>query len=196
MALTRTACFHVTVFGTVTTREAVLTTHTLVRVSPMLVLTIMMVEHFLDHNARLVSFINRKWKTAKRQKKNNALDVKCRSLNYCVVNFFATGNIGIGKNASQTGTLGAFAADRALDGRTAGSYTGYCAYAYEPSGTNAYWTVDLGKRHQILNITIYRWLGKIVLNVLLITRNLQKFWCITELAKDFDTYQQKSQSSD
>ena len=72
----------------------------------------------------------------------------------------STGNIGYGQSASQSGDLrDSWTADRALDGRGFG--TGdfgldHCAHtnARELS-TDAYWTVDLGKKHQILNVTIY-----------------------------------------
>ena len=75
---------------------------------------------------------------------------------------FATGNIGYGKTATQSGTLRLWTADLALDGGGFGSGTAgldSCAFtdfsSLSPHNTAAYWTVDLGKRHQILNVTIY-----------------------------------------
>ena len=76
---------------------------------------------------------------------------------------FATGYIGYGKTATQSGTFESWSADLALDG---GGYgTGLhgldmCATADAGQSSLAYWTVDLGKRHQILNITIYKRPGK------------------------------------
>ena len=91
----------------------------------------------------------------------------------------ATGNIGYGKNASQTGVVANLTADLALDG--VGYWTGigihHCPYAFAPSGSTAYWTVDLGKRHQILNITIYKLPGTFILNVILM------ILCITWFTK-------------
>ena len=76
---------------------------------------------------------------------------------------FTTGNIGYGKNASQSGTRNSWSADLALDGRGYGSGSNgldYCAHANTRRLSShppavAYWTVDLGKMHQILNVTIY-----------------------------------------
>ena len=70
---------------------------------------------------------------------------------------FATGNIGYGKTATQSGTYDINTADLALDGRGYGTGLNgldHCTHTDAPPVV-AYWTVDLGKRHQILNITIY-----------------------------------------
>ena len=74
---------------------------------------------------------------------------------------FATGNIGYGKDASQTGMVGQRPAELALDGRGYGLLSPgghgitYCAHPDAGRSSVAHWTVDLGKRHQILNVTIY-----------------------------------------
>ena len=81
---------------------------------------------------------------------------------------FVTGNIGYGKPATQSGTLHSLTADHALDGRgfgTVGQGLHHCTHTNAPPAV-AYWTVDLDKRHQILNVTIYnRHRGKCNLNV-------------------------------
>ena len=81
--------------------------------------------------------------------------------------YFATGNIGYNKSATQSGTYKTNTADLALDGRGYGagrSGIGWCAHTHasdlSPTDTAAYWTVDLGKRHQIINVTIYNRQGK------------------------------------
>ena len=72
---------------------------------------------------------------------------------------FTTGNIGYGKIASQSGDKYGLSADLALDGIGYGigdDGLDRCAYTDGPSlFTSAFWTVDLGRRHQILNVTIY-----------------------------------------
>ena len=71
---------------------------------------------------------------------------------------FATGNIGYGKAASQSESWNGLTADLGLDGRGYGTGVeniGHCAHPASTSWIDAYWTVDLGKRHQILNVTIY-----------------------------------------
>ena len=90
-----------------------------------------------------------------------------------LVRVFATGNIGYGKTATQSGTWGGLTADRALDGRGfgAGQYKiDWCAHTeasrLSPVNTPAYWTVDLVKRHQLLNVTIYNRQGKFSLKLL------------------------------
>ena len=86
---------------------------------------------------------------------------------------FATGNIGYGKTASQTQNYNGLSADLALDG------VGYdwprpfavdmCATTLAHPDTIAFWTVDLGRRHQILNITIYKRHGKFKLEIAMTT---------------------------
>ena len=88
----------------------------------------------------------------------------------CVVSSavcFATGNIGYGKSATQSGTFASYTADLALDGRGYGTGSNgidHCAHTdagrLSPPRAVAYWTVDLGKRHQILNVTIYNRRGR------------------------------------
>ena len=65
------------------------------------------------------------------------------------------GNIGYGKLATQTGQYLDLSADRALDGRGFTTDQGYCAHPEAGVSSNAHWMVDLGKTHQILNVTIY-----------------------------------------
>ena len=83
---------------------------------------------------------------------------------------FVTGNIGYGQTVSQTETLNEYSADLALDG--VGYGTGYfglnhCAATNEPPDVIAFWIVDLGRRHHILNVTIYKWQGRSILIVVL-----------------------------
>ena len=75
---------------------------------------------------------------------------------------FVTGNIGYHKTATQSGTRKSWSADRALDGYGYGagaSGLDWCTHTdpstVAPEDTAAYWRVDLGKRHRILNVTIY-----------------------------------------
>ena len=84
-------------------------------------------------------------------------------MTFFLKHFFATGNIGYGKTASQSGHYNALLARLAVDGVGYGiGYEGleHCAHPVAPSGTNAHWTVDLGTRHQILNVTIYNRRGR------------------------------------
>ena len=85
--------------------------------------------------------------------------------------FSAPGNIGYGKTASQTGTHRELSADLALDGVGFGiGFNGidHCAHPLALGGAIAYWTVDLGKRHQILNVTIHNRRGKCCLKVVIL----------------------------
>ena len=88
---------------------------------------------------------------------------------------FATGNIGYGKVARQSGSWTGLSAALALNGRgfdgTGRDGIGQCAHPdgsrVSPREPVAYWTVDLGKKHQILNVTIYnRHVGKCKLKLL------------------------------
>ena len=78
---------------------------------------------------------------------------------------FAAGNIVYRKIATQSGTLQSWSADLALDGRGFGTGAhglGYCAHTdARQLPTDAFWTVDLGKKHQILNVTIYNGPGNV-----------------------------------
>ena len=68
---------------------------------------------------------------------------------------FFTGNIGFGGTATQTGMYGRLSASLALDGIGHHVNDSNCAHPLAPVNTTAHWAVDLGKRHQILNVTIY-----------------------------------------
>ena len=60
-------------------------------------------------------------------------------------------------------------ADLALDGGGFGTGAyglGYCAHTDAPATAVAHWIVDLGKRHHILNVTIYNRQGKFSLKLL------------------------------
>ena len=90
---------------------------------------------------------------------------------------FTTGNIGYGKNASQSGTRNSWSADLALDGHGYGvgaSGLDFCTHtdssSLAPKNNAAYWTVDLGKKHQILNVSIYN-RGKCSLKLLALRHN-------------------------
>ena len=74
----------------------------------------------------------------------------------------AIGNIGYGKNANQTGVFAEMFAHFAVDGVGVSS----CAHPAASEGANAYWTIDLGKRHQILSVTVYNSGSKFSPNVL------------------------------
>ena len=88
------------------------------------------------------------------------------SIHACV---YATGNVGYGKTARQTADYGGRTADLALDGIGYDTYRRHCIYTAEVPGTIAFWTVDLGTRHQILNITIYKRHGKFKLEIAMTT---------------------------
>ena len=102
----------------------------------------------------------------------NTIDLECCQLILSSLNslVFAAGNIGYGKTVSQSGTYRDLSASLALNGRgydgTGADGLDQCAHPHagelSPPQTVAYWTVDLGKRHQILNVTIYNRQGKFI----------------------------------
>ena len=82
LAQIRTACIRVTVLTPATPQEAALMTATLARVSAIRILTMTMVEHSLDHNAKLVRFINTSLTTdaTLQRATNKVITLQCCSL--------------------------------------------------------------------------------------------------------------------
>ena len=102
-------CFHATAPEHVTPREAALMRATLVRVSIIGILPIMTLKHSQDHNVRLVSLATKGTfqQGCKTAAQHNVVEKERCSLivysHFICVLVFATGNIGYGKTAIQTG---------------------------------------------------------------------------------------------